>query len=115
VEWRTATDSFAPDSAWWNFEYVQRTVAPHSPLPDAAFYAANFPHVRASFDRVEQQQFHEMDRLERDAAQFIAKGKIDQAKQLISTFSNSSLHQNYVRAKTELNWLFAKGGIPGEQ
>lgn len=115
VEWRTATDSFAPDSAWWNFEYIQRTVAPHSPLPDATFYAANYPHVRASFDRVEQQQFQAMDRLERDAAQFIAKGKTDQAKQLISTFSNSSLHQNYVRAKSELLWLFAKGGTPGDE
>jgi dipeptidase len=115
VEWRTATDSFAPDSAWWNFEYIQRTVASHHPLPDAAFYAAKFPHIRASFDRVEQQQFREMVKLEKTAAQFIAKGKVDQAKKLISTFSNSSLHQNYVRAKTMLHWLFAKGGVPGEE
>lgn len=115
VEWRTATDSFTPDSAWWNFEYVQRTLAPHSPLPDAAFYAANFPHVRASFDRIEQQQFIEMNLLERVVAWFIAKGEIDQAKRLISTYSNASLHQNYVRAKATLHWLFAKGGVPGEQ
>ena len=115
VEWRTATISFAPDSAWWNFEYIQRTLAPRSPLPNAAFYAANFPHVRADFDRVEQQQFKVMDNVEQVAALFIAQGKIDQAKQHISTFSNSSLQQNYVRAKTELNWLFVKGGIPGTQ
>lgn len=115
VEWRTATNSFAPDSAWWHFEYIQRTVASHHPLPDAEFYAANFPHIRASFDRIEQQQFREMGQLEKTAAQFIAKGKIDQAKQLISRFSNSSLHQNYVRAKAMLNWLYAKGGVTGEQ
>jgi dipeptidase len=115
VAWRTATDSFAPDSAWWNFEYIQRTLAPHRPLPDAEFYAANFPHVRASFDRVEQQQFQAMDRLERSVAQLIAKGKIGQAKQLISMFSNSRLHLNYLNAKLELHWLLAKGGTPGNE
>jgi dipeptidase len=115
VEWRTATDSFAPDSAWWNFEYIQRTVAPHHPLPDPVFYAANYPHVRASFDQAEQQQFQAMNSIERDAARLIEGKKIDQAKQLISAFSNSRLHLNYLNAKAELLWLFAHGGTPGTE
>ena len=119
VEWRTAAVSFSPDSAWWNFEYIQRTLTPRyaltAPAPNAAFYLAYFPELRAEFDRVEQQQFHEMDQKEQAAAGLIAQGKIDQAKHLLSMFSNSSLHQNYVNAKTELNWLFVKGGTPGTQ
>ncbi len=118
VEWRTATDSFTPDSAWWTFEYIQRTVARHHPEPDAAstaFYNANYAHVRADFDRVEEQQFVSMNNLEREALRMLQAGQIKQAKNLITDFSNRSLHQNYVRAKAELQWLYAKGGTPGTE
>jgi hypothetical protein len=56
-----------------------------------------------------------MEKIEQVAARLIAEGKIDQAKRLISTFSNSRLQLNYLNAKLELHWLLTKGGTPGNE
>jgi dipeptidase len=99
-------DSFDPDSAWWTFEQVQRLVAPRE--PDLELWQATWPHVRARWDQVERREFVETAWVEKVAMKLWEYGKTDLACEVLTKYTYTQLHSNFLRARALLNWVLAQ-------
>jgi dipeptidase len=114
AEWQEGKGSFSPESAWWTFENIQRIVAPKN-NPDPAFWKANRPAVRGRWDKIEKKGWEQADALEREALKLWQQGKGEEARRLLTNYSNTRLRSDFLEARSILDLLKTKGGKPGRE
>jgi len=114
VEWQRGADSSSPDSAWWTFEDIQRTVAPKE-NPDSEFWKATWPVIRKRWDEVEKKGADEVAALEKEAMGLWRQGKKNEANKFLTDYTNTRLHSDFLEARSILESIVAKGRKPGRE
>ena len=106
LEWRTGSDSFDPNSAWWVFEKIQRIAAPEK--PDAKCIADDRAKIRYLFDLVEKKELFMTMLLETKAMRLWNLGKSKESGLQLTEFTNANFQSNFSTAKALLNSLEEK-------
>jgi dipeptidase len=114
AEWQKGSDSFSPDSAWWTFENIQRIVAPKD-NPDPDFWKITYPVIRERWDKIEKKGWEQATALEKEATALWQQGKKDEVRKLLTNYTNTRLHSDFLEAHSILESLTAKGRKPGRE
>ena len=104
AEWLRGSDSFSSDSAWWAFESIQRILAP-SGNTKKAYWDQEWPTLRERWLAVEKRRADEVTALERDAMKLWQQGLPAEGSKLLTDYSNSRLHADFLQAGSILDGL----------
>ena len=104
AEWLRGSDSFSSDSAWWAFESIQRILAP-SGNTKKAYWDQEWPTLRERWLAVEKRRADEVTALERDAMKLWQQRLPAEGCKLLTDYSNSRLHADFLQAGSILDGL----------
>jgi dipeptidase len=104
AEWLRGSDSFSTDSAWWAFESIQRILAPSGNSKNA-FWDREWPTMRERWSAVEKGRADEVAALESDAMKLWQQGSPAEGCKLLTDYSNSRLHSDFLQACSILDGL----------
>ncbi len=111
-EWQTGTDSFSPDSAWWTFEAIQRSVAPYDDS-GRTFREREMPLIQNKWSSIETREAGELSTVETKALRLLKEGSKENACRLLTDFTNTQLHSVFLEARAVLERLTASKGRTG--
>jgi len=114
AEWQKGSDSFSPDSAWWTFENIQRIVAPKENA-NPEFWKVTWRVLRERWNKIEKKGSEQVATLEKDALKLWERGKTDEARRLLTNYTNTRLHSDFLEARSLLDGLKAKCAMPGRE
>ena len=104
AEWQRGSGSYTPDSAWWAFESIQRLLAP----PDNSnkeFWESHWPAIRNRWAATEARRESEIAALEGNVSRLLQQGSPEEARRLLTNYSNVELHADFMGASSILDSL----------
>ncbi|MGA2260711.1 MAG: C69 family dipeptidase [Acidobacteriota bacterium] len=104
AEWQRGSDSYSSDSAWWAFESIQRDAAPLG-NNNRERWSSVGPVITKRWDNIEKQAYEKVSEIERNALESWRRGEKGTALKLLTDYTNSRLHSDYLEACSILDWL----------